>query len=492
MSPVLLHRVRTAADRPLADVRVSGGVVTEIGTGLDRSGEPVIDCAGGFLLPGFVDGHLHMAQWALSRRRIDVTSAASASETVDAVVAAVRSGGPMSTGVVRAQGFRGAMWDEQPHKDMLESALPGRRVAITSMDLHTAWLSPSLLSDLGIDDPTGVFRDQYAIEVCSGIDDRIDNDLLDSYILDSTDVLAAQGVTGVIDFEYDDNAAAWTRRIAHRRPSVRVSASTWPVWLDEALELGRRTGDVVPGTDGLLRVGPLKVMADGSLNTRTACCHDPYPDSEDGEEHGLLLVEFAELVELITKARAGGLAPAVHAIGDRANTIVLDAFEAAASTTPGTGGRIEHAQQLRPEDVKRFARAGVVASVQPQHCVTDRDVADALWAGRRSIAFPYGSLHASGADLQFGSDAPVSPPNPRAAIADAVWRTDDGRPPWTASESLPLDVAIRAACGGRASVEVGSVADLVVLAENPRDLGNSDLRNVPIVATVADGRLTYS
>ena len=139
-----------------------------------------------------------------------------------------------------------------------------------------------------------------------------------------------------------------------------------------------------------------------------------------------------------------------------------------------------------------MSRAGLVASVQPQHAVTDRDVADALWAGRRSIAFPYGSLHTHGVELQFGSDAPVSPPDPRAAIADAVWRTDDDRPSWTASEAVPLDVALRAACGGRGNVAVGDVADLVVLAEDPRRLGNRDLRDVPIVATVCDGRTTYA
>ncbi|KIQ18278.1 amidohydrolase [Rhodococcus sp. MEB064] len=493
---MLVQRVRVDPARDtLSDVRMTGDTVTEISRPGERlpsiTGEEVVDGRGGVLLPGFVDGHVHMAQWALARRRLDVGAATGARHLVDLLVA---SG---ATGDVRAQGFRGALWTDTPHKDLLESALPGVPVAVTSMDLHTVWLSPAMMSELGVDHPTGVFRDHEAIAMGSAIDARVGSDVLDGYICDGTVDLAARGVTEVLDFEFDDNITAWTRRFAAREPAVRVSASTWPTWLEQTLAAGHRTGDVAPDTGGGLRMGPLKIMADGSLNTRTACCHDAYPDSVDEEEsHGLLLVDHEELVRLMTRAAAGHIASAVHAIGDRANTVVLDAFEtvrdsAAAGLHPPVGGRVEHAQQVRPEDLDRFAELGVVASVQPQHAVTDRDVADTLWRGRRSRAYPYGSLHSHGARLQFGSDAPVSPPDPRSAIADAVFRTDDGRPSWTPAEAVPMDVALAAASGGRSGVSIGSPADLVVLAESPYVVSNADLRAVPVVLTVSGGRVTH-
>jgi len=499
---VLLQRVRVDPARDdLSDVRIVDDLVSEISAPGERltpaSAETVVDGRGGVVLPGFVDGHLHMAQWALARRRLDVGAATSARHLVDLLVA---SG---LTGDVRAQGFRGALWPDAPHKDMLEAALPGVSVAVTSMDLHTVWLSPALLRELAVDHPTGVFRDHDAIAIASAVDARVGTGVLDEYVCEATEDLAERGVTEVLDFEFDDNLTAWTRRFASGRPAVRVSASTWPTWLEETLAAGHRTGDVAADTGGMLRMGPLKIMADGSLNTRTACCHDPYPDAghaapatHDAEAHGLLLVDHPELVRLISRAAGGGVAAAVHAIGDRANTVVLDAFETVralmdSGALPVVGGRVEHAQQVRPEDLDRFAALGVVASVQPQHAVTDRDVADVLWSGRRSIAYGYHSLHRHGALLQFGSDAPVSPPDPRSAVADAVFRTDDERPSWHPGEAVPMDVALRAASGGRVGVDVGSAADLVVLAESPYVLSNADLRSVPVIATIGAGRATH-
>jgi predicted amidohydrolase YtcJ len=176
----------------------------------------------------------------------------------------------------------------------------------------------------------------------------------------------------------------------------------------------------------------------------------------------------------------------VHAIGDHANTIALNAFERV-----GCSGRIEHAQLIRPDDAVRFARQGLVTSVQPQHAMSDRDVADRHWADRTATAFPYGSLLRAGATLEFGSDAPVAEPDPWHAIADAVHRTDDDRPPWHLEQSVPLSAALAAATGGRYGVDVGDPADLIVVPEDPATLSNQDLRSLPVLATMVAGRLAY-
>ena len=468
----------------LFDIELVGSTIGSITpAGSDRTrGVEVVDGAGGVALPGFVDSHVHLTQWAAARRRIDVGPASSAADAVALVFPYARTAGDS---VVRANGFRDAQWPDEPHKDLLENALPGVRVALTSMDLHTLWLSPALLRDLGIDHPTGVLRDVDGLEAVMALEALEDPAELDRAVLDATAALAVRGVTGVVDFEFADNRTVWDRRLSAGSPAVRVDTTVWPQWLDEALDRGERTGDVSAVSD-MIRRGPLKVMLDGSLNTRTACCHDRYPGVDGDNAYGLLLETHDGLYELVSRAARGGITSAVHAIGDRANGVALDAFERA-----GCGGRIEHAQQLVPEDIARFAALGVAASVQPQHAMADRDIAEDLWAGRRSVAYGYGSLHRSGATLLFGSDAPVSPPEPLAGVAAAVFRTDDDRPPWHAEESVALDAALQAASGGRGALSVGDVADIVVLEEHPVHRSAHDLADTEVRATICAGLLTH-
>jgi predicted amidohydrolase YtcJ len=482
---VIIANVALDDSGVLFDIELVGSTIGSITpAGSDRTrGVEVVDGAGGVALPGFVDSHVHLTQWAAARRRIDVGRASSAADAVALVFPYARTAGDS---VLRANGFRDAQWPDEPHKDLLENALPGVRVALTSMDLHTLWLSPALLRDLGIDHPTGVLRDVDGLEAVMALEALEDPAELDRAVLDATAALAVRGVTGVVDFEFADNRTVWDRRLSAGSPAVRVDTTVWPQWLDEALDRGERTGDVSAVSD-MIRRGPLKVMLDGSLNTRTACCHDRYPGVDGDNAYGLLLETRDGLFELVSRAARGGITSAVHAIGDRANGVALDAFERA-----GCGGRIEHAQQLVPEDIARFAALGVAASVQPQHAMADRDIAEDLWAGRRSVAYGYGSLHRSGATLLFGSDAPVSPPEPLAGVAAAVFRTDDDRPPWHAEESVPLGAALRAASGDRAALRVGDVADIVVLEEHPVHRSVHDLAETEIRATVCAGTLTHA
>lgn len=461
------------------DVAVTGGQVSAIGPALLRTGT-VIDCGGGTLLPGLVDVHVHATQWASSRRRIPLSGAESAAAAVSMVVSCL-AGQPAASGeLVMGHGFRDGTWPDVPHKDLLERALPGQPVALFSNDLHTLWLSPAALRLIGRDHPTGVLLENDCMAATAALPSA-SVEQLDSWVLDATDAAAARGVTEIVDYEYADTVTDWLRRLGLRLPGVRVSGVVSRPLLDVAIERGYRTGDVVPGTAGMVKVGPYKLFVDGSLNTRTAYCHEPYPGQET---HGLLELPFDELVSLMEKASRHGLSPAVHAIGDHANTIALDAF-----AKVGCPGRIEHAQMVRTEDLARFGQLGVVAGVQPAHQPDDRDVADQYWAGRTGQAFPYGALLAAGATLEIGSDAPVSPLNPWDGIASAVTRTDDSRPAWHPEQAIPLSVAIAAASRGRSSVAVGDVADLTVTAEDPA--AASDLREIPIVVTVVGGQVSY-
>jgi predicted amidohydrolase YtcJ len=473
MSEVLLRGVRRGLRGPLVDVRIVAGSVAEIGPGLSSGGD-VIEGGGGTVLPGLVDAHVHATQWASVRRRIPVAHATSAAQAVEIIAAHAAPPGEL----VMGHGFRDGLWPDKPHKDMLERAMPGRPVALFSNDLHILWLSPAALRLVGRDHPTGVLLENDCMATTAALPAASDE-----WVLDATYAAAARGVTGIVDFELSDTVTEWLRRLKSRPLGVRVVCAIAQYMLDEAMARGHRTGDVIPDSDGMLTVGPLKLFVDGSLNTRTAYCHDPYPGEDT---HGLLELPFEELMPLMDRAVRNGISPAVHAIGDRANEIALDAF-----AKVGCGGRIEHAQLVRPADLARYAELGVIAGVQPAHQPDDRDVADRHWAGRTGHAFPYAELLAAGATLEIGSDAPVSPLDPWDGIASAVTRTDDDRPAWHPEQAIPLDVALRAASRDRSGVHIGDVADLMVTAEDPSSVEPHELRDMPIIATLVGGRATH-
>jgi predicted amidohydrolase YtcJ len=191
-------------------------------------------------------------------------------------------------------------------------------------------------------------------------------------------------------------------------------------------------------------------------------------------------------VPLLRKAADAGIDAAVHAIGDRANTLALDAFAAS-----GARGRIEHAQLLSGPDVVRFAELGVVASVQPEHVIDDRDVADRYRKGRTRRAFPYRSLRDAGAELVLGSDAPVAPLDPWVSIAAAVGRSADDRPSSHREQEIPFEVALAASTGPDGPIRVGRRADMIVTEADPTELGPSALRTLSVAGTMVGGRWTH-
>lgn len=466
--------MRNGPGGPLVDVEVAGGLIAAIRPAGGVAG-PAFNADGGTILPGMRDAHVHIGQWAAARRRIQLGGARSAADAVARVVAAAEPG----AGFVTGGGFRDALWSDLPHKDLLAAALPDRPVALSSQDLHTLWLSPAALAAIGFDHPTGVLVEDECYRATAALPSA-DTATTDRWAHDALAAAAARGVTAVDDFEYADTVVDWTRRAAQAPLATRVRCVIARHLLDTAISRGHRTGQVLD--DPLLSVGPLKLFVDGSLNTRTAWCCAPYPGSDS---RGHLALPLPELTELIARGAAHGITPAVHAIGDAAATVALDAFAAV-----GTPGRVEHAQLLDPADVARFAELGVVASVQPAHQPDDRDVADLWWAGRTQHAFPYADLHAAGVPLAFGSDAPVAPLDPWDGIASAVTRTDDERPPWHPEQALPLVAAVAASCDGRTALAVGDVADLTVVAG---DLTTStDLRATEVLRTAVAGRVTYA
>lgn len=483
---LLLERARLpGADAP-TDVLVDGGVITSIGGPAPGDHLPVrrVDLEGRTVLPGLWDAHVHVEQWAVARRRLDLREVRSAAEAADVVAAASSDLGAEEP--VIGVGLRLALLYDEPHKDLLQAAAPSRVVALQSHDLHTTWLSPAALARAGVPEhPTGVLQERACYEAMVALQEH-DDATIDAWVADALSAAAARGVTGIIDFEFGDAVPSWQRRAQQRRPATRVSATVYREHLPTALARGWPTGTSVPGTHGLVEVGPLKVFVDGSLNSRTALCHDPYPGTGAAGDVGSLETPPEELQALMRRAAERGIGSAVHAIGDRANTLALDAFEAL-----GCGGRIEHAQLLVPSDLARFARLGVVAGVQPAHLFDDRDVAERLWAGRTSRAFAFRDLLSAGARLEFGSDAPVAPLDPWLAIAAAVGRASDERGPWHPEQRLEVADALAASSRGRHGLTAGDPADLVVLDRDPLGLDTAELTDPGVVGTLCAGRWTH-
>jgi predicted amidohydrolase YtcJ len=494
-APGLLLR-GAALDGTVADVRVEAGVVTAIGPDLPPvPGAETVDLDGRVLLPGLWDAHVHFDQWTLARRRLDLGPAGSAAEAAALVAARLRADPPEAGIALVGHGFRDALWPDAPHRALLDAVTGPVPVVLVAADLHCCWLNSAAAARYGMaDHPTGLVRERDWMPIMTDVR-RVPVPLLDRWAADAGRAAAARGVVGIVDFEAPWQLDAWAARIGAGADALRVVASVWPEALDGPdgpIARGLRSGDVVPGTAGLLTMGPLKVVTDGSLNTRTALCHDPYPGAEshgEGGGSGMLLVPPDELVALLRRAAAHGLDAAVHAIGDRANELVLDAFAAVA--TAGTRRRIEHAQLLRGADPDRLAALGVVASVQPAHVLDDRDVADRLWAGRTARAFAYRTLLDAGVALALGSDAPVAPLDPWLTVAAAVHRSGDDRPSWHPEQEIPLAVALAASTGPDGPIRVGRRADLVVTDLDPAAVPAATLRAMPVAGTLLGGRWTH-
>lgn len=482
MTELILASIRQPGEDTVSDLHIAEGVVTRVsaGGGIPR-GARVVHLDGRYVIPGLWDEHVHMTQWALHSNRLDLSAAASAHEAAAAVGLYVHHADPSVTSV--GVGFRDALWPDVPTLEMLDAATGNQPTALISHDLHCVWLNSAAARRYGVETGTsGLLREEPAFAVTRDLG-KLPDSLVDGWVRDAARAAAARGIVGVVDFEMTWNRDVWLRRIADGFDAVRVDAGVYAKDLERARNDGMRTGLELDGGRGLLRVGPLKVLIDGSLNTRTAFCSDPYPDGS----YGLLTVSEGELLSLLRRGREYGFVPAVHAIGDAANRVALDAFERA-----GIGGRIEHAQFVGAEDLARFGSLGVTASVQPVHALDDRDAAESNWSGRTQRAFPLRSLLDAGATLALGSDAPVAPLDPWAGMSAATTRSrQDGRGPWHPQECISRRQALAASARGRSRVRVGDLADLVVLDADPLAVSDAEFGALPVAATLLAGRFTY-
>ena len=496
-APLLVRRARLvpvgrpARTREPVDLRIRDGVVTHVADTLaPEGGERVVDADGRWAVPGLWDAHVHLQQWARTLGRLDV-GGATAPEQVTAAVAEHVAHLPTAVPtVVLGYGQRTATWARQPTVAELDAVSGPHPVALISGDAHHGWLNSRALEVLGVPARPGPLEEAEWFAVLPRLDELGASEDSAQALRTAVRDAAAKGVVGLVDVEWEDGHRLWPARVAQGADLLRVRTATYPDDLDGVLSAGLRTGDAVPGGGGLVTMGPLKVIFDGSLNTRTAWCCEPY--GGDGTWRGTLNLSPDELTALCARAHAGGLQVAVHAIGDAAVGAALDAVERS-----GARGSIEHVQLVARRDLPRFAALGVAASVQPAHLLDDRDVTEHVWPDRVDRAFALRSLLLAGAELRLGSDAPVAPLDPWLAMAAAVHRSADARPAWTAGEALTPAEALRASTDGQTTLAEGSRGDLALLDDDPlaakTDAASAAarLRAMQVALTVVAGRVTH-
>jgi len=458
----------------------------------------VLDLGGRVVVPGFTDSHVHFPTWALAQTEVALDGCASLDEALERIRGVELQPGRW----LRGYGWRSGDWDprREPTRHDLDPITGDTPAGLIAKDYHSLWLNSAALAlahgDLDVQggvverdatgEPTGVLREEAAWHFKERHMIVPDSDYLDA-MRSGVRLANARGVTAVHDKDGWLGALRLWQQLEERgHLTLRVWQSIPHDGLDAAAKVGLRSGIGSPH----LKLGYLKVFMDGTLGSQTAWLLDGT---------GVQITSGAELAEIVRRGAEAGFPVSVHAIGDRANREALDAFEQTKNVWGPLGlrQRIEHAQLLAPDDVARFGELGVACSVQFSHAPSDRDLADAYWAGKTGGAYAYRSLLDSGAVVANGSDAPIEELDPLAGIRAGVRRTIDDRPPWHPEQCLTVEEAFQATCVTPAWLEYaerkrgtlipGHYADLVVLDRDPFD----DL-DAQVVATMVGGRFVHN
>jgi predicted amidohydrolase YtcJ len=511
-------RIRTLdAVRPEVEcLAVRAGRVAAIGSLEEvraEVGDPDewLDVRPATVVPGFCDAHIHLIEWALGRRTPDLGDSGSMVEVLRRVRRAASSA--PAAGWLEFKGWDPA-WRRQADLTDLDEASQGRAVVLVGHDLHSGWLNSEAMIRLGFaggrDDPAGGRVERDAAGRPTGV---LFERALDCYyegrprpaaaerraaLLEGQAALHRLGVTAVHSVEAPESFQVVEEVERSGDLRLRILHHFPQRFLDSLIECGIASGF---GSEWL-RVGGIKYFSDGALGSRTAWMLEPY---EDGEERGLLRVQPDELAADVGRARRAGLAATVHAIGDAAVRMVLDVLEQAGSAGLAIPHRIEHLQCVHPDDLGRAARAGIVASMQPSHLLTDIPLAEERWGPERCRwTMALRSLLDAGTVLAFGSDAPVEQADPREGLFGAMARRQRAGHPeggWYPEERLDGHEALRAytegpalAAGqadGQGRLSPGFRADFAAWQVDPVRAEPEELLSAGTVATVVGGELVY-
>ncbi len=511
-----IHTMEAA--RPLARaVAIAGDRIVAVGDDALRDtlavGGQAVDLHGQTVIPGLIDAHLHFIWYSLGLTEIDLQGTPTLAQALQRIAerAAVTEPGTW----IRGGRWNCNLWGDGafPTRYDLDRAAPNHPLMLPSKDGHSIWVNSKAIELAGVTgatpDPPGgrILRDPAGEP--TGIFQENAQNLIRALVPRPSlwDMVAAcrqgmrnaaqVGLTGIHDCEGGREFAAFQSLAQSGELSCRVLIHVPAGSLDAAIDVGLRDGF----GNKWLRVCGVKAFADGALGSRSAWMLAPYQD--DPGNVGVPTMTGAEMNALVARANRAGLSVAVHAIGDAANRMVLDAIEQSGDTT--LRNRIEHVQLLHPDDVSRLAQLNVVASMQPIHATSDIDIADRHWGRRAATGYAWRSLLDSGALLAFGSDAPVEDMAPLKGIHAAVTRQRPGGYPgpegWYPEQRLSVGEAVYAYTMGAAraggegaskgSLRAGKLADLVVLDRDIFEIAPAGILDTQVVGTMVGGRFVY-
>lgn len=471
------------------------------------------DLQGSTVLPGLIDAHLHLQNYSLSLQKIDCET-----DTLEECLQRVKERVHKARAGewILGHGWNQNSWRNWPTATDLDHIAPNNPVFLTAKSLHAAWVNSAALKLAGVGagtpdpkdgqfqrkakgEPTGILLEK----AMSLVDDFVPEPgpaALAEAIEKAQPILWKMGLTGVHDFDKRDCFLALQELHAQQRLKLRVTKNIPVELLEHASKIGLRTGF----GDDWLRIGSVKAFMDGALGPRTASMFQPYIG--EPENKGNLILDSEQLFEFSRHAADVGLGMTVHAIGDRANHEVLNAYEQLRAYETEKGlphlrHRIEHVQVLHPDDVPRLAKLDIIASMQPVHATSDMIMADKYWGERTSLAYAWKTQLDAGTHLVFGSDAPVESPNPFRGIYAAVTRRRaDGSPGpegWHPEQKLSMQQAIEGFTTGAAyaayaenrqgSLAAGRLADLIVLEKDPFICNPEEVKDLQSSATMVAG-----
>ena len=506
-------------------IAVSGERVSAVGTSDEirklAPGVTPVDAGGRLVVPGFIDSHVHFVDGGFRLASVQLRDAKTRAEFVRRI-------GAFAVTVPAGTWIEGGDWDhslwggELPTREWIDAVTPQYPVWINRLDGHMALANSAALKAAGLTsatknvaggeivrspggEPTGLLKDN-AMALVDRVVPPPSDALRDRALAAAMKYVAEQGVTSVHNMGTWDDLATFVRARKSNALATRiygvVPLKDWERLRDA---VGRKEFGGADGRgDEWLRVGGLKGFVDGSLGSHTAAFHQPFDDAP--KDRGLLVNTPEDLYRWIKGGDAAGLQVMVHAIGDRANALLLDIFERVA----GEHGqrdrrfRIEHAQHLAAADIPRFAKLGVIPSMQPYHAIDDGRWAEKYIGARIRTTYAFRSLLDSGARLAFGSDWYVAPPTPLEGIYAAVTRrTLDDRNPagWVPEEKISVEEALRAYTANAAYASfdetrkgvlaAGSLADFVMLDRNIFEVPAEEIRNVRVLMTFVGGRKVF-
>ena len=519
-----IHTIDQA--QPHADtVAILGNRILAAGSiqgmqGLRGSKTRVIDAEGRLVLPGFNDAHVHFMSGGFQLSSVDLRDA----NTPEEFAERIRDFAPK---LPPGHWMTGGDWDHErwpaatlPTKELIDQFTPDTPVFVNRLDSHMALANSVALKLAGVTrdtndpdggvvvrdakgEPTGVLKDAAQNFVWRVFPPRSFDERL-AAARAASDYAASLGVTSVQDMSAGVDVSVYQALLDRGELKNRIYA-VWPLPRWETLA---RTGVRAHFGSAMLRSGGLKGFADGSLGSTTALFFDPYLDAPGTRGIGSdeMFPEGA-MLERIRGADRAGLQVLIHAIGDQANDKILSCYEQVEKEDGHRDRRfrIEHAQHLRAQDIPRFARDKIIASMQPSHAIDDGRWAERrIGAERAKTTYAFRSLLDSGATLAFGTDWTVAPLNPLFSVYAAVTRhTPDGKHPegWIPQQKISVEEAVRAYTLGSAYAEfqekdkgtiaAGKLADLVILSRDIFTIDPGEIENVRVILTIMDGQIVY-